>query len=644
MSSVPQRNEEQDASTGVTDPGSGSSLSLSSKGRTAIAGAMVTASVTLCFFLLFWNRFLGLRSGDGGFSGAVFFLKGILPYRDYYLPVPPLWVVRCAAVLAIFGKLPIVLRGYAVFERVFLSLLLYGWLVRFFRVKDAAWAAIVTMVVSAGDYADPVSSYNHFTIMLAIAGGFTASYALDAGRTKRTLAAIGCAAGVISLLCLAAKQTIGLGVTLAIPLAVGLCLIRLEGFPKAMRFLAGFAAGWSLAAVVSLGWMVHFGILRAFLTQAFVTGPAAKAAHPGDFLVHTLVTLRDYWWAALIALFVLAVCWGALRRSENEEKKDTDTDSLKGILLALLLGLGIIGASSMQPLPFRPDMAAKPTIYISLIGSGLLSAYYCWRYLSGGISRRQSQFALIASVAFIAAFMTSLSYPAFEAMTIPWLGLFLALLLNDFDRWRRWVVYAVCGVLLCCETQFKERAPFGFNGWQEPPVKLATMKSSLPEYGDSCSRKTPSISSIQPFASSGKTPPQRTRSLSIRNLGSFMVRRDADLLLSPVRITLTWSPMLSQRRKLSGCSEFGRQYLSTGRRRKNSCARMRLTGAMGSAAVNGILLLRSRRWHRNTNSYRCSGCIRSGTQSMSSCDPTRKVPADNKARSWSLHQQAEDFH
>ena len=442
---------------------------------------MVTASVTLCFFLLFWNRFLGLRSGDGGFTGAVFFLKGILPYRDYYLPVPPLWVVRCAAVLAIFGKLPIVLRGYAVFERVILSLLLYGWLVRFFRVKDAAWAAIVTMVVSAGDYADPVSSYNHFTIMLAIAGGFTASYALDAGRTKRALAAIGCLAGIISLLCLVAKQTIGLGVILAIPVAVGLCLIRLEGVRKAIRFVAGFAAGWSLAAVVSLGWMVHFGILRAFLTQAFVTGPAAKAAHPGDFLVHTLVTLRDYWWAALIASAVLAVCWGALRKSENEEKKDTDTDSLKGILLVLLLGLGIIGASSVQPLPFRPDMAAKPTIYISLIGSGLLSAYYCWRYLSGNISRRQSQFALIASVAFIAAFMTSLSYPAFEAMTIPGLGLFLAVLLNDFDHWQRWVVYAVCGVLLCCETQFKERAPFGFNGWQEPPVKLATMESSLPE-------------------------------------------------------------------------------------------------------------------------------------------------------------------
>jgi hypothetical protein len=481
MSSFPQRNEEQAPFARVTDPGIDSSASHSSKGRTAIAGALVTASVTLCFFLLFWNRFLGLRSGDGGFTGAVFFLKGILPYRDYYVPVPPLWVARCAAVLAIFGKLPIVLRGYAVFERVILSLLLYGWLVRFFRVKDAAWAAIVTMVVSAGDYADPVSSYNHFTIMLAIADGFAASYALDAGRTKRAVAAIGCLAGIISLLCLAAKQTIGLGVTLAIPFVLGLCLVRLESAQKALRFLAGFTAGWSLAAAVLLGWMVHFGILRAFLTQAFITGPAAKAAHPGDFLAHTIVTLRDYWWAALIALVVLVICWGALRRSEDKEKKDTDTDSLKGILLVLLLGLGIIGASSMQPLPFRPDLAAKPTIYISLIGSGLLIAYYFWRYLSGNISRRQSQFALIASVAFIVAFMTSLSYPAFEAMTIPGLGLFLAVLLNDFDNWRRWVVYAVCGALLCCETQFKERVPFGFNGWQEPTVKIATMKSSLPE-------------------------------------------------------------------------------------------------------------------------------------------------------------------
>jgi hypothetical protein len=442
---------------------------------------MVTAVVTLFFLLLFWNRFLGLRSGDGGFSGGVFFLKRILPYRDYYSPVPPLFIIRSAAVLAIFGKLPIVLRGFGVFERVFLSLLLYSWLVRLFRVKDAALAALVTTVVSTGDYADPVSSYNHFTILLAIASGLAASYALDETRSKSVLTPIGCLTGVFSLLCFATKQTIGLGVTLAIPLLTGLCLMRIEGGRKALRFLAGFGAGWLVAAAALLGWMMHFGILGAFLTQTFVTGPAAKASHPGDFILHTLMTLKVYWWAALIALAVLAICQRALRTSEIEEKKDTDTASLMGVLLALLLGLGAIGLSSMVSFRFSSEMAAKPAIYASLIGSGLLMLYYPWRFLSGTISRRQAQFALFACTAFIVAFMTSLSFPAFEAMTIPGLGLILAVLLNHFEGWRRWAVYAICGVLLFCQTQAKERVPFGFDDWFEPPVKAAIMTSSLPE-------------------------------------------------------------------------------------------------------------------------------------------------------------------
>ena len=489
MSSVPKCNELEDGLNGVTNPGSGSVFSDSAKRWTVIAGAIVSALVTLFFLMLFWNRFLGLRSGDGGFTGGVFFLKGILPYRDFYSPTPPLFLFRSALVLAIFGKLPIVMRSFGIFERVILSLLLYGWLVRFFRVKDAALAALVTMVVSAGDFADPVSSYNHFTILLAIASGLAASYALDQDRTKHVLVAIGGLAGVLSLLCLASKQTIGLGVTFAIPVVVGLCLMRLEGVRKAMQFLAGFAAGWLFAAGVLLSWMAHFGILRAFLTQAFIVGPAAKASHPGDFVVRTFLILRGSRLAALIALVVLAIWWGALRRSENEEKKDTHTNSLKGVLLALLLGLGTIVASSTVLLPwnsrvlrrFPPQMPAKPMIYASLIGTGLLMFYYAWRFLSGNLSRRQSQFALFAAIAFIVAFMTSLSFPLFEAMTIPGLGLILVVLLNDFEGWRRFGVYAVCGVLLFCETQFKERLPFGFEGWDEPPVKEATVASSLPE-------------------------------------------------------------------------------------------------------------------------------------------------------------------
>ncbi|MFZ1916988.1 MAG: hypothetical protein WAU58_05400 [Terriglobales bacterium] len=480
MSRISKRSVFQDGLNKVTRSGRGSAL---------LAGAIVTALVTLCFLMPFWNRFLGLRSGDGGFTGGVFFLNGMLPYRDYYYPTPPLFVFRSAAVLAIFGKLPIVMRGFGVFERVVLSLLLYGWLVRFFRVKDAALAALVTVVVSTGDYADPVSSYHHFAIMLAIASGLAASYAVDEGRTKRVLTAIGCLAGILSQLCLDSYQTIGLGVTFAIPVVVGLCLIRLEGVRKAMQFLAGFAAGWLFAAGVLLSWMAHFGILRAFLTQAFIVGPAAKASRPGDFLLHAMVGLKFYYWAALIAVVILAISWGPFRRSENAERKDSDRDSLRGVGLALVLGLGATVIPLAVGFPWKSRLlqrvattaAAKPTIYASLFGSGLLLFYYAWRFVSRTLTRRQSQLALFASIAFTVAFMTSLSFPAFEAMVVPGFALILVVLLNDFEDWRRLAVYAVCGLLLLCETQFKERCPFGFGGWLEPPVKYATTRSSLPE-------------------------------------------------------------------------------------------------------------------------------------------------------------------
>ncbi len=489
MSSAPQRNEFESGSTNASNSGSYLVRPRPVSRWITLAGAAVAALVTLCFFMLFWNRFLGLRSGDGGFTGGVFFLRGILPYRDFYYPVPPLFLFRSAAALAIFGKLPIVTRACGVFERVMLAMLLYAWLVRLFRVQDATLAALVTMVVSAGDFADPVSSYNHFTIMLAVAAGLTASYALDAAREKRVLAILGAFAGVLAFSCFASKQTIGLGVTVVIPVVTGLCLSRLEGLAKAARFLAGFTAGWLLTLSILIRWMLHARVLNAFLTQSFVEGPAAKSSHPANFLLHTLATLQNYWWAALTAAIILVIAWLPWRRSEVKARQDTSTHALQGVILAAMLGLGAIAVSAVVRVPwaspalqfFDPELPAKPTIYVSLLGSGLLLIAYACRFLTAGLSRRQWHFALFAAIAFTVAFMTSLSFPAFEAMCVPGLALVLAVLLNDFEGWRRWSVYAACGVLLFCQAQAKERMPFGFAGWLEPSVIDATMASSLPE-------------------------------------------------------------------------------------------------------------------------------------------------------------------
>src|SRR5207253_2726654 len=102
-----------------------------------------------------------------------------LPYRDFFTASPPLTIFKSAAVLSLFGKAYIVTRAFGVFERVCLGVLVYLWLVRLFRPAHAALAAFVTLVVSSGDISDPIASYNHDAIILAVGAGFVTSFALD---------------------------------------------------------------------------------------------------------------------------------------------------------------------------------------------------------------------------------------------------------------------------------------------------------------------------------------------------------------------------------------------------------------------------------------------------------------------------------
>jgi len=464
----------------------------SERAPVVIAGALITSMVTLFFLLLFWNRFLGLRSGDGYFSVVGMLGSSSVPYRDGFSSAPPLFILRTLAVLSVFGKTMIAVRGAGIVERLLLSLLLYGWLARFFKARNAALAAIVTMVVSTGDLSDPLSSYNHFTILLAMASGLVSSYALDENRTRRALFVHGCTSGAFSFLCLASKQTIGLAITVAVPIVVVACLTRLEGIRKAAAYLGGYAVAWLTPCVLLFAWFIHLGILRTFLRQIFITGPAAKSSHPIDFLTRTLYVMRSMKWEAAIGVAAILQCWSSVRSagSKEHEPDDAGPRSMIQILGVLLLGVGAIGisletTSHMPALSIRlVDIGIhvmKPLIYLVLLGSGLWVAAYFFAFVRKALSRRQSQFLLFAAVSFSVAFMLSLSFPAFEAMTVPGLGLFLAALLENLTDWRKWVVCAICGGVLFFEAQVKMFAPFEFAGWQEPPVAMATQTSTLPE-------------------------------------------------------------------------------------------------------------------------------------------------------------------
>jgi hypothetical protein len=180
--------------------------------RTLVLGALIVAIVTLGFFSLFFNRFAGVRAINGSVLVGQALLSGKVPYRDWFAPTPPLNMLKNALVVRMFGSALIVPRVFALFERTVLALILYFWLARLFRTYHAALAAIVAIVVSAGDLTDPISSYNHDTILLAVASGFFAALCLD-HHSSGIAWSFALLTGSSGGLCLATKQNMGVGST-----------------------------------------------------------------------------------------------------------------------------------------------------------------------------------------------------------------------------------------------------------------------------------------------------------------------------------------------------------------------------------------------------------------------------------------------
>lgn len=410
-------------------------------------------------------------------------MLGIVPYRDYFMASTPLNALKSAALLSIFGNTLIISRSFAVLERALIALILYFWLARLFRRSSAAFAAVLTIVVSSGDIADPLASYNHDAILWTMAAGFTASFLLDSGKTIRFFAVCAFASGIFAGCAFATKQTIGLGATVCIPFVAAACVLRFEGWRRTAAFAALFAAGWLLCTCLLLAWITHLGVLQAMLDDIFRKGPAAKASSPLDFLTRFVRVTKELWLGALLGIAALIASLPALlraglrRESRNEEDRETARHILAQMLTAAIaIAAGAAASYAGKEIPG----AAKPFIYTCLLGMMVLLPCYAWFWLRGNLTRREAQLCLLTTVSFVTAFMLSLSFPVFEAMLLPGAGFLTAALLDAWTGVRRAALHAICLVLLFTQTCWRLNIPYGFHGWNDRPVREARTASIDP--------------------------------------------------------------------------------------------------------------------------------------------------------------------
>lgn len=441
----------------------------------AVMGGVVVATLTLGFFLLFWNRFSAIRDGNGSIVAAQLVLAGKLPYRDWYSAGPPLHVLKTAALIRIFGSDLIALRAFALLERVALALVVYGWLGRFFRVSHAALAAVVGIVISAGDLADPLVSYNHEAIFFGVCSGLCASVCI--GRSTRWPWAAAALSGLCAGLCFATKQSIGMGITAAVPAVGAAYLLRSEGFRSAVKLLASFLAGWAIPVGAVGAWLHGNGVLSLALRYIFLRGPSAKGL--GSPLPRIL--FANFSWATVFAIIATCLCIAVVSRRGLAESTGEPRAALFKMLAPM--GAAIIAGAAISYGGLIPYTGlAKASIDFTLATCGLLASFCGLAWVKRKVSEGEAQLWLFAAVSFVIAFLLFLSWPAFEAMVMPGLPFLIALLLEESALRNRYkaVVPAICGALLLAQTVDKLTAPYVFNGWRDAPVRLATETSSLP--------------------------------------------------------------------------------------------------------------------------------------------------------------------
>lgn len=455
--------------------------------RTQIAiGAVLIAALTLVFLLLFWNRFLAMRTGHGFATLLRILQDGGLPHRDYFLSVTPLQFLKMAGLMQVAGTDLIVPRILALVERCGLAALLFVWMARYFKTSHALLASLFAVILSCGDHADFFSSYNHAAILWAIGCGFTACLAIDARHTLRA-GRIAFLAGVLAGLCFATKQTIGLGVTLIVPfIGASILLIRM-GPGAAARHALAFAGGWLLPMGALWAWLYRAGALGQHFEHVFFSGVSGKGSPSQVFLRPFLLGLKEprlqayLAGAVLILLAYMTLCRIWRTKPAGAAGSRWQLLQFAGLALASILA-GAAGGLHISNAPaFASVVFLRAPIYVVLFATLWLNLYYAVRLLRRRLSAEQEQFWMICGVSFAVAYMLSLSWPAFEAMLLPGLALITLLAMRRLDGSAapRRILLSACFLLIGAETEWKLRAPWDWDGWNEAPVRQATLTSSL---------------------------------------------------------------------------------------------------------------------------------------------------------------------
>lgn len=440
--------------------------------------------------LPWWSHYLGMTN-EGWFQlYGLQIVHGLVPYRDFYLHVPPGQALTMAALISVFGNQVVVGEMFGVIAALILFLALYVWLARIFPTFWSVVAVVAAAAVYLDSSAETMGGVHLVSILYPVLAFLAASFALD--QEGGGLLAI-CVAGFLSGVSLLTKQTAGVATTLSLGVAVTAMLARRGGWRQGARAAAVFAIGWVIPVVSTCAWLAAHGALHSFLSDTFLHGASSKGSLASLLLRQVVGIAGSHYLRicaalalAAVLLFVFVYQRGAMTKRAWPQRST----------LLLVLGFGAVSAGMvlavehLNALPYalqRSDFVLhNAPQFFGELGSLILLLRYGWLFFRRPLSWLEEQYLLASIVSFAYAFLSSFSWASAANIIVPAFPFAFAFALSNVRSGRagQFVqVATVVVVMFCVATAegLKLQLPYAWADWQEGNVRRATVEPSFPE-------------------------------------------------------------------------------------------------------------------------------------------------------------------
>jgi hypothetical protein len=225
-----------------------------------------------------------------------------------------------------------------------------------------------------------------------------------------------------------------------------------------------------------------------FVDEVFRTGPSSKGPLLTVLMRPFISTFSDRGSlmqaiVALLAMVGFFIPWREFRLGQ-----DPKSEGVRGVIVsmaaaaaALAAGTGLCYSSAFSTA--TPSVLRIPQLtssYVALLGSAAISVWLGWKWLKGTLQEAQEELLLLGGISLSLAYMYSLSWTPYEAMSLPGIGVVVCLALSGLKTTGRALLTALVVGMISLAIAMKLLLPFYWVNWSEPAVTEPRAASAIP--------------------------------------------------------------------------------------------------------------------------------------------------------------------